>query len=126
MPDRDEIGAILDAAIESLPEEMQATAAPNGTRAAAIDAAIGLSGEEAASCYARSLVKLRKIDPALVASEKKRVVARERVLDWFDPLPGGLDAVGGLDNLKRWLQARRHIRLRRGLMACRRQRARCW
>jgi SpoVK/Ycf46/Vps4 family AAA+-type ATPase len=51
-------------------------------------------------------VQLRRIDPATVAKEKKRVVARERVLEWFDPLPGGLSAVGGLDNLKAWLNAR--------------------
>ena len=106
MPDREEIAAILDAAIENLPDDMKATAAPNGTRAAAIDAAVGLSSEEAASCYARSLVQLRRIDPAAVAKEKKRVITRERVLEWFDPIPGGLDAVGGLENLKTWLKAR--------------------
>lgn len=86
---------------------LRETAAPNGTREAAIDAAVGLSGEEAQACYARSLVQLRKIDPATVANEKKRVIARERVLEWFDPLPGGLDAVGGLDNLKAWLVTRK-------------------
>lgn len=107
LPDRGEIAAILDAAVESLPEEIRKTAAPNGARDAAIDAAVGLSGEEASACYARSLVQLRRIDPATVAKEKKRVVARERVLEWFDPLPGGLDAVGGLDNLKTWLASRR-------------------
>jgi len=106
MPDRAEIAAILDAAIDSLPDDLKTSAAPNGTREAAIDAAIGLSGEEAAACYARSLVQLRKIDPVAVAKEKKRVIARERVLEWYDPIPGGLDAVGGLDNLKTWLIAR--------------------
>lgn len=106
MPDREEIAAILDAAIRGLPDDMQASAAPNGTRDAAIDAAVGLTGEEAASCFARSIVQLRKIDPKTVAKEKRRVIARERVLEWFDPLPGGLDAVGGLDNLKEWLIAR--------------------
>jgi MoxR-like ATPase len=107
LPDRAEIGRILDAAINSLPEEIKAAAAPNGTRDAAIDAAVGLSGEEAAACYARSLVQLRRIDPTTVAQEKKRVVARERVLEWYDPIPGGLDAVGGLDVLKSWLTSRR-------------------
>lgn len=107
LPDRAEIARILDAAIDSLPEEIKASAAPNGTRDQAIDAAVGLSGEEAAACYARSLVQLRRIDPAVVANEKKRVVARERVLEWYDPLPGGLDAVGGLDNLKTWLVSRK-------------------
>ena len=106
MPDRAEIADILDAAIESLPEAIQKTAAPNGNRAAANDAAIGLSGEEAQACYARSLVQLRRIDPALVAQEKKRVIAREKVLEWYDPIPGGLDAVGGLDVVKTWLMGR--------------------
>ena len=107
LPDRDEIAAILDAAIDVLPDQLKATAAPNGCRDAAIDAAVGLNGEEAASCYARSLVQLRTIDPVTVAKEKRRVIARERVLEWYDPLPGGLNSVGGLDNLKTWLVARR-------------------
>lgn len=107
LPDRAEIAEILDAAIASLPDDLREAAAPNGARDAAIDAAVGLSGEEAAACYARSLVQLRRIDPATVAREKKRVIARERVLEWFDPLPGGLDAVGGLDVLKSWLLARK-------------------
>lgn len=106
LPDRAEIASILDAAIESLPDDLKKTAAPNGVREAAIDAAVGLSGEEAAACYARSLVQHRKIDPATVSKEKRRVIARERVLEWYDPIPGGLDSVGGLENLKTWLKAR--------------------
>jgi len=106
MPDRAEIAAILDAAIDGLPDDLRISAAPNGQRDAAIDAAVGLSGEEAQACYARSLVQLRKIDPVLVANEKKRVVSRERVVEWIEPMKGGLDAVGGLANLKKWLLSR--------------------
>ena len=90
LPDRNEIAAILDAAIAALPTEIKEAAAPNGTRDAAIDAAIGLTGEEAASCYTKSLVQTKRIDPAAVSQEKRRVIARERVLEWYDPLPGGL------------------------------------
>lgn len=107
LPDRSEIAAILDSAIDSLPEDIKAKAAPNGTREAAIDAAVGLTAEEAQSCYAKSLVSTRRIDPQTVATEKKRVIAREKVLEWYDPIAGGLDAVGGLDELKAWLRARR-------------------
>ncbi|WP_439398543.1 AAA family ATPase [Bradyrhizobium sp. PMVTL-01] len=133
MPDREEIAALLDGAINVLPEyenkidpdtgkpvydgdgapipdktkPMRAKAAPNGVRDAAIDAAIGLSGEEAQACYAKSLVQTRRIDPVTVSKEKKRVIAREGVLEWFDPLPGGLEAVGGLENLKEWLEQRK-------------------
>lgn len=107
LPDRAEMGALLDDVISSLPEDARANAAPNGTRDAAIDAAVGLSADEAANCYARSLVTSRRIDPVLVASEKRRVIARERVLTWHDPDPRGLDAIGGLDLLKGWLRERR-------------------
>lgn len=107
LPDRNEIAAILDSTVNSLPADLKESAAPNGARDAAIDAAVGLTEEEAKACYARSLVQLRKIDPATVAKEKRRVIARERVLEWYDPIPGGLDAVGGLENLKAWLGARK-------------------
>jgi MoxR-like ATPase len=107
LPDRDEIAALLDSSIAALPDDMRDAAAPNGTRDAAIDAAIGLTAEEAQSTFARSLITMRAIDPPSVAAEKKRVIARERVLEWFDPLPAGLDGVGGLEVLKGWLLQRR-------------------
>ena len=28
------------------------------------------------------------------------MIARERILEWYDPVPGGLAAVGGLENIK--------------------------
>lgn len=105
LPDRNEIAALLDATVAGLPEELRKTAV-NGQRDAAIDAAVGLSGEEAQACFARSLVQTRKVDPAMIASEKKRIVAREGVLEWFDPIPEGLGAVGGLDQYKSWLVSR--------------------
>jgi len=105
LPDRTEIAGILDDCLDVLPAEMKAAAAPNGQREAAIDAAVGLNSEEAAACYSKSLVQTKKIDPAVVAAEKKRVIAKAKVLEWFDPLPGGLDSVGGLDGLKGWLTA---------------------
>lgn len=121
IPDREEIAGILDGIIRSLPEfepgadgnpdterPLRALAAPNGIREAAIDAAVGLTDEEARACYARSLVSTRRIEPVSVAKEKRRVIARERVLEWYDPLPEGLDAVGGLEELKTWLLVRRN------------------
>lgn len=105
MPDREEIGAILESTIEGQPADKCEPL--NGSRDSAIDAAMGLSGEEAAACYAKSIVMCRRIDSQMVAQEKKRTIAGIDGLEWFDPLPGGLDAVGGLDNLKAWLVSRR-------------------
>jgi hypothetical protein len=108
LPDRSEITATLRAAINGLPETMRAAALPEGAEDAAVDAALGLTDDEAAACYAKSLVQTKRIDAAAIAQEKKRVIARERVLEWYDPLPGGIDAVGGLDVLKGWLSQRRN------------------
>lgn len=107
LPDRAEVAQILADTIKALPEALQAGAAPNGTRDAAIDAALGLTGDAVANCYARSLVTSKRVDPALVSSEKRRVIARASGLTWYDPDPRGLDAIGGLDLLKPWLVARR-------------------
>lgn len=103
MPDRDEIMELVDALIE---EYGLKDVVKNGMRDAAADAAVGLSYEEAQACYSRSIVQQKTINPALVAKEKKRVIARERILEWYDPIPAGLDAVGGLENLKVWLKGR--------------------
>lgn len=108
MPDRAEIASVLDAALEKLPDDLKATAATNGTREAAIDAAVGLSGEEAAATFAKSLVKLRKIDPAEVSEEKRRIVARSKGLTFEKAKPEGMAGIGGLENLKAWLQTRRN------------------
>jgi SpoVK/Ycf46/Vps4 family AAA+-type ATPase len=108
LPARPEIAEILDSVIAALPEDIRVSAAPtNGARDQAIDAAVGLTAEEAANCYAKSLVTTKTIDPAQIASEKRRVIAREKVLTWYDPEPRGLDAVGGLEFLKEWLVSRR-------------------
>lgn len=106
LPDRDEMGAILDDALAAVDPDRY-TLPTNGERESAIDAAVGLSADEAANAYARSFVVESKIEPSLISAEKKRVIARERVLTWHDPDPRGLDAVGGLDVIKSWLNQRR-------------------
>ena len=117
MPDREEMGGLLDEACAPVlantalredgtprvSDELKAAIRASITgdsRVAAVDAAIGLSGAEAKGCFARSLATLRRIDPPMLAEEKKRAFAKEKVLEFIDSLPGGFAAVGGLDDLK--------------------------
>jgi len=104
LPDRAEIADILDVTVKPYGEKIEQPS--NGVREAAIDAAVGMTGEEAAACYARSIVQHKRIDAITVANEKKRIIAKEGVLEWLDPLPGGLGDVGGLDQFKTWLKGR--------------------
>jgi len=101
MPDRAELASMLDSMAERYKLDL------NGSRDAAIDAAVGLSGEEAESCFARSLVSLKRIDPAAIAAEKKSVISKAGLLTWLEPLKGGFDAVGGLDVIKSWTLKRK-------------------
>jgi MoxR-like ATPase len=103
LPDRTEIGVLLDAQIATLPPEIRTGALPD--RDAAIDAAVGLTSDEAIGCFKTSLVKTRKVDPASVAADKRKVVAGSG-LEWIDAPAGGIDAIGGLDGLKGWITAR--------------------
>lgn len=104
LPTREEIGRILDAALESAPTEARVV---NGAREAAIDAALGLSEQEAGNCFALSIVREKRINPTLVAGEKRRAIARSKVLTWIEPDVRGLDGIGGLDVLKAFALGRK-------------------
>lgn len=107
LPDRAEISGILDTVVEGYPEDKRALMIVDGERDAVIEAAVGLSAEGAASCYSKSIVTNRgRILPAVVSAEKRRVISREAGIEWFDPDPRGLEAVGGLENYKSWLKRR--------------------
>jgi hypothetical protein len=99
-PDRDEVAGILDRLVKAYDLNL------NGQRDSCIDAAVGLSGSEVQAVYSKSLVQTKTIDPAVVSREKKRVIAKSGVLEWIDPLPGGLANVGGLDGVKTWIAKR--------------------
>lgn len=99
-PDRDEIAEILDNLAKAYSLDL------NGSRDQAIDAAVGLTGDEAAACYATSLVTQKRIDPVVVAQEKKAVIAKSGSLEWMEPLKNGFDQVGGLDVIKSWMLQR--------------------
>jgi hypothetical protein len=105
MPNRLDIGNLLDTITQMAPESVQSALKENGTREEIIDSAIGLTSSQAAVAMAKSLVLKKTFDPVLIASEKRNAV-RGSGLEWFDPDPRGLDAIGGLNNLKLWLLKR--------------------
>src|SRR5512139_1446021 len=109
LPDRDEIGTILDGAVEVLPDTERnplqstvRTALRNGARDAAIDAAVGLSSQEVQATFARSLIENSSIDVSAIAAEKKRLIDQEPAMTYYPPRPGGFAVVGGLENFKEW------------------------
>ena len=113
LPDRESLTRLLSDVVGSLrgptPEETQAlqsAAMPDGVEPV-VNAALGLSADEAMNAFSKALISSRGIPAAAVTLEKKRVVARGRGVAWEDPDPRGLASVGGLVPLKEWLVQRR-------------------
>lgn len=71
-----------------------------------IKAAKGLTIDEVGNAYARSLVKCKSFDIPTILDEKKQIIRKSGILEYLDP-KFTFDNVGGLDNLKEWLQLRR-------------------
>lgn len=67
----------------------------------------GLSTAEAENALALSLIETKGFDAKIVHREKIQAVRRTGLLEIIDADPAGLDAVGGLENLKAWINRRR-------------------
>ena len=108
LPEREELGRLVDASVGSLSDDVRAIVKGTLDRDAVIDASLGLSHQEAENAYAKSLVSTKppRIDPAMVATEKKRAI-KGKGLEWYDADPFGFDSLEGVGNLKAWLTLRR-------------------
>ncbi len=75
-----------------------------------IKAALGLTEAEAENIFAKAIVSdatLGEKDISLILGEKKQVLRKSAVLEYFES-PDTLGAVGGVDRLKAWLADRSH------------------
>ncbi len=73
-----------------------------------LKAALGLTADEAQNVFAKALVRdgrLDAMDIQVVLSEKKQIIRKTGILEYYEPEEGVAD-VGGLDNLKNWLRKR--------------------
>ena len=68
-------------------------------------AAAGLTLIEIENAAMKSLVEVDDIDPKLIIQEKKGIIRKSGVLEYFDA-DTDLKSVGGLGNLKSWLKVR--------------------
>jgi len=74
---------------------------------AAAEAARGLTTTEAEDTMALSIVTHGTHDPVLIAREKAQTVKKNGILEIIEPKET-VDDIGGLENLKSWLQKRRN------------------
>src|SRR5260370_31607457 len=70
-----------------------------------VEAALGLTADEAENVFAKSLVQTGTFDIDVILSEKERIVRRSGVLEFFRTQEK-MDNIGGLDLPQNWLRKR--------------------
>jgi len=96
LPTRDELNAALETIVES------SGVAVNGSRDAILDAAAGLTLDEAESAIALSLTTSNDYNPRIVEHEKVQLIKKSGYLEYTPPRAA--DDVGGLDLLKDYIR----------------------
>jgi AAA+ superfamily predicted ATPase len=106
-PDREEMSEILDGVLESVEDEIREKTDGNGTRESAVDAALGLTQKQAENVFCKSAVLESAIQPALIATEKKKTIKTGQGAEYIDPDPLGMEIVAGLERVKRFAALRK-------------------
>ena len=102
-PDAAELDQVLQDCAEGLKVSL-----PADRRLPVVTAALGLGEEEARRAF-RVALRLPGDPTQAVLAEKRRLLRRSAALDCLDP-ESGLESVGGMDELKRWLRERERSR----------------
>lgn len=73
-----------------------------------LSSVLGLTTTEVNLAFTKAVEKFHRLDESIIdylISEKEHIIKRDGLLEYYHP-EGGLDSVGGLDNLKNWLSVR--------------------
>jgi len=104
LPDMKELNQVLSQQLEYTKNRRIST----DTREKLLKAALGLTKDEAEKVYRKAYVtagSLTANEVDIVLSEKKQLIRRNGILEYIEE-DETIDAVGGLEELKRWLRQR--------------------
>lgn len=106
LPTSADIEKTLDIVLDAVKENpsVDGTMTPD-LREQIVKAAQGLTLGEIESVFARSLVERKKFDVDIVLEEKKQIIRKSGILEYY-PSDQRLADVGGMDLLKEWLDRR--------------------
>ncbi|MEO7453647.1 MAG: AAA family ATPase [Fimbriimonadales bacterium] len=105
-PPREEIEDVLDMVLRGVKGREGVDASPTAElRELIIKSCQGLTLEEVESVFARSLVSKKKLDVDTILEEKKQIIRKSGVLEYY-PANTSLKDVGGMEYLKEWLRKR--------------------
>ena len=110
LPDEEQIATIVDETANAYKDTF--TWESEECRLQTIANASGMTEDEVESVIALSVVRSKmntgvaKIDPDIIMEEKAKILEKTGYLEYW-PYPDSLDSVGGLGNLKAWLNERK-------------------
>lgn len=109
LPETEDFSRLLDRIVDDVKDNPKVTINLNPrSREQLLQAAQGLTLKEAENVFAKTLVtdgKLDAEDVNIVFSEKRQIIRKDGLLEYYDSADQFGD-VAGLDNLKQWLQKR--------------------
>ena len=116
LPNRDELGATLDQAVQGIREIADAgderarnaleTIEPQlADRDKLVEAGAGLTNGEWENVIAKCFVS-RRLETSLINQEKRQIIKKGGLLEFFET-PESMASVGGLANLKEWVRKAR-------------------
>ncbi len=109
LPDAADIGTLLTRICTDLSEHARVDIhLPDADRERLVQAALGLTLQEAENVFAKTIVQDGKLDAddiSVVFSEKQQIIRKSGLLEYYDS-PTRMADIGGLDMLKEWLGKR--------------------
>jgi AAA+ superfamily predicted ATPase len=103
LPDKDELAMVLD----NIAASAEQSPPRDAVRNALLDAACGLTSLEAENAFSLSVVESGRLTPGIVSREKANEVKKDGLLE-ICPAAEQLNDIGGLEELKAWLQQRKN------------------
>ncbi|MBE0699513.1 MAG: AAA family ATPase, partial [Anaerolineaceae bacterium] len=106
LPTRKELEKSIDLVLKSVRERNDLRIKlDEQAREKLLKAAQGLTCTECENVLARSLVQTRALDIKVILTEKKQIIRRSKILEYFDA-EEDMSVVGGMSLLKEWLAKR--------------------
>lgn len=106
LPESPEIQATLDKVLAAVKDNPSVDVSLEPLqRELLVKSAQGLTQDEIESVFARSLVEKKKFDIETVLEEKKQIIRKSGLLEYYAP-EAALKDVGGMELLKEWLDKR--------------------
>jgi ATP-dependent 26S proteasome regulatory subunit len=108
LPDPAEIGHIVDDRLKDAATQSADISLSQEDRERLIAACQGLTLGEIEDVLARSLVEKKRADVDAVLTQKKQIIRKSGILEYY-PFTVEMKDIGGLDALKDWLQKRSDV-----------------